>query len=54
MRGAVSIGLIVAKFQPSLRGAKRRSNPAFLPVARWIASSEFIIGRAFARPVGSQ
>jgi hypothetical protein len=28
----------VAQHSPSLRGAKRRSNPFFLSAARWIAS----------------
>ncbi len=39
--------------KPSLRGAKRRSNPLFL-VGRMDRFAEPVIGRAFARPVGSQ
>src|SRR3954453_18691621 len=37
---------------PSLRGAKRRSNPACFVALDCFA--ELVIGRAFARPVGSQ
>jgi hypothetical protein len=37
-------------FTTSLRGAQRRSNPFFLRGA----FAELVIGRAFARPVGSQ
>src|SRR5258708_4921565 len=36
------------------RWRKRRSNPLFLSGAAWIASRNPVIGRAFARPVGSQ
>src|SRR5882724_425092 len=39
---------------PSLRGAKRRSNPFFLYAARWIASRSLSSGGALRRPVGSQ
>jgi hypothetical protein len=37
---------------PSLRGAQRRSNPVFLAALDCFA--ELVIGREFARPVGSQ
>ncbi|MCA6118608.1 hypothetical protein J6524_27565 [Bradyrhizobium sp. WSM 1738] len=33
---------------------KRRSNPSVRYAALWIASRKPVIGRAFARPVGSQ
>jgi hypothetical protein len=39
---------------PSLRGAKRRSNPFFPYAARWIASRSLSSGGALRRPVGSQ
>src|SRR6266704_607134 len=50
----VSLGLLEMS-HPSLRGAKRRSNPssAALSVAM-DCFAEPVIGRAFARPVGSQ
>src|ERR1700722_3962513 len=43
----------IFKEPPSLRGAKRRSNP-FLLCGRMDCFAEPVIGRAFARPVGSQ
>src|SRR5260370_7076462 len=39
--------------EPSLRGAKRRSNPFFLR-GKMDCFAEPVIGRPFARPVGSQ
>src|SRR5260370_25840584 len=60
------IGAVTFALSPSLRGATRRSNPAFFVAAtkldcfRLRSSSyggqvaEPVIGRAFARPVGSQ
>src|SRR3977135_1539611 len=38
---------------PSLRGAKRRSNPSFL-CGLMVCFAWPVVGRAFARPVGSQ
>jgi hypothetical protein len=37
-----------------LRGAMATKQSIFLCAAKWIASLEPVIGRAFARPVGSQ
>ena len=50
--GGAGQAAVSERLPPSLRGAQRRSNPAFLVALDCFA--EPVIGRAFARPVGSQ
>ena len=40
--------------KPSLRGAERRSNPSLRLRGTMDCVAEPVIGRAYARPVGSQ
>ena len=47
-RGQLSLAI------PSLRGAKRRSNPCFLSAVKWIVSRSLSSGGTSRRPVGSQ
>src|SRR5258706_2773650 len=51
--GVVCEGVVCEIVSTSLRGAKRRSNPLLLR-GNMDCFAEPVIGRAFARPVGSQ
>jgi len=53
-RNAANVVIACDKREAFAQGSKATKQSSFLREKSWIASAEFIIGRAFARPVGSQ